>query len=202
MKGTNTMSNFTVFFNSVIHDVFVSGVCSIFQHLNIPLFQFIKILLNKNLLNKILLNKNLLKLTSKILYAMFIKKLLNKILLKEYLIMGKQLKTIYLDDELIEQISTDKGKFNSRVEELIRTALAFEQGTPKDTFTQLLCIAKKLNDDRKNGLIEFKGQWFGWDKNLHPRKSPLSHYLWGFWVVLSNEQLFKNPKKFLSMIYD
>ena len=63
--------------------------------------------------------------------------------------MGKQLKTIYLDDELIEQISTDK--------ELIRTALSFEQGTSKDTFTQLLCIAKKLNDDRKNGLIEFKG---------------------------------------------
>ena len=118
---------------------------------------FNKILFNKFLLNKILLNKNLLKLTSKILYDMFIKKLLNKILLKEYLIMGKQLKTIYLDDELIEQISTDKGKFNSRVEELIRTALAFEQGTPKDTFTQLLCIAKKLNDDRKNGLIEFKG---------------------------------------------
>lgn len=123
---------------------------------------FNKFLLNKNLLNKILLNKNLLnknllKLTPKILYAMFIKKLLNKILLKEYLIMGKQLKTIYLDDELIEQISTDKGKFNSRVEELIRTSLAFEQGTSKDTFMQLLCIAKKLNDDRKNGLIEFKG---------------------------------------------
>ena len=201
MKGTNKMSNFTVFLNSVIHDVFVSGICSIFQHLNLPLFQFNKFLLNKNLLNKILLNKNLLnkillKLTSKILYDMFIKNLLNKILLKEYLIMGKQLKTIYLDDELIEQISTDKGKFNSRVEELIRTALAFEQGTSKDTFMQLLCIAKKLNDDRKNGLIEFKGQWFGWDKNLHAPFTPQTHYLWGFWVVLSNEQLFKIPKNF------
>lgn len=71
--------------------------------------------------------------------------------------MGKQLKTIYLDDELIEQIGTDKGKFNSRVEELLRTALSFEQTSAKDTFTQLLHLVKKLNDDRKNGLIEFKG---------------------------------------------
>lgn len=32
------MSNFTVFLNSVIHDVFVSGICSIFQNLGLPLF--------------------------------------------------------------------------------------------------------------------------------------------------------------------
>lgn len=70
--------------------------------------------------------------------------------------MGKQLKTIYLDDELIEQIGTDKGKFNRRVEELLRTALSFEQASTKDTFTQLLHLVKKLNDDRKNGLIVFK----------------------------------------------
>ena len=88
---------------------------------------------------------------------MFIKKLLNKILLKEYLIMGKQLKTIYLDDEMIEQIGTDKGKFNSRVEELLKIALSFETMSAKETFTQLLHLVKKLNDDRKNGLIEFKG---------------------------------------------
>lgn len=69
--------------------------------------------------------------------------------------MGKQLKTIYLDDEMIEQIGTDKGKFNSRVEELLKIALSFEQNSAKNTFTQLLHLVKKLNDDRKNGLIVF-----------------------------------------------
>ena len=34
-----------------------------------------------------------------------------------------------------------------------------------------------------------------------PENRPKTHCLWGFWVVLSNEQLSKNPKKFLSMIY-
>ena len=71
--------------------------------------------------------------------------------------MGKQLKTIYLDTDLIEQIGNDKGKFNSRVEELIKIGLSFENEKSSDTFVRLLKIAKKLNDDRKSGTIVFNG---------------------------------------------
>lgn len=71
--------------------------------------------------------------------------------------MGKQLKTIYLDTDLIEQIGNDKGKFNSRVEELIKIGLSFENEKSSDTLVRLLKIAKKLNDDRKSGTIVFNG---------------------------------------------
>lgn len=70
-----------------------------------------------------------------------------------YIKMKKQ-KTLMLDEEVIEYFSNDNSLSNN-----INNALkeVMNNNSAKDTFTQLLCIAKKLNDDRKNGLIEFKG---------------------------------------------
>ena len=65
--------------------------------------------------------------------------------------------TVTIDEELIEQIknNTDKGNVSKQVEEWIRIGL-MSSNNSKDTFTQLLHLVKKLNDDRKNGLIVFK----------------------------------------------
>ena len=115
--------------------------------------------------------------------------------------MSKKLLSITIDEELIEQLknNSSKGKLSEYTEEVLRAGLG--DTSAKDDFVELLKIAKRLNEYRKNGLIEFKGQWFGWDKICTPENPPQIPCLWGFWVVLSNEQLSKNPKKFLSMIY-
>jgi hypothetical protein len=63
--------------------------------------------------------------------------------------------TITIDEELIEQIKsiTNKGDVSKQVEEWIRVGL--EKKSPKNSFVELLHLVKKLNDDRKNGLIVF-----------------------------------------------
>ena len=66
---------------------------------------------------------------------------------------------VTINEEIIEQLknNSDKGRLSEYTEQVLRAGLTALNETPKNTFTQLLCIAKKLNDDRKNGLIEFKG---------------------------------------------
>ena len=67
--------------------------------------------------------------------------------------------SVTINEEIIEQLknNSDKGRLSEYTEQVLRAGLIALNETPKDTFTQLLYIAKKLNDDRKNGLIEFKG---------------------------------------------
>lgn len=66
--------------------------------------------------------------------------------------------TVTIDEELIEQIknSTDKGNVSKQVEEWIRVGL--EKKSSKGGFVELLQIVKKLNEDRKNGLIVFNNE--------------------------------------------
>ena len=66
---------------------------------------------------------------------------------------------VTINEEIIEQLknNSDKGRLSEYTEQVLRAGLTALNETPKNTFTQLLYIAKKLNDDRKNGLIEFKG---------------------------------------------
>ena len=69
--------------------------------------------------------------------------------------MSRKQISIYLDDEILTRINADKGNLNKRITELINTGLSFENSNPTDIFIQLLKIAKKLNEDRKSGLITF-----------------------------------------------
>lgn len=71
--------------------------------------------------------------------------------------MGKKLLSVTIDEELIEQLKNNsvKGKLSEYTEEIIKIGLGNNTST-KDTFAQLLHLVKKLNDDRKNGLIVFK----------------------------------------------
>ena len=71
--------------------------------------------------------------------------------------MSKKLLSITIDEELIEQLknNSSKGKLSEYTEEVLRAGLG--DTSAKDDFVELLKIAKRLNDDRKNGLIEFKG---------------------------------------------
>ena len=69
--------------------------------------------------------------------------------------MSRKQISIYLDDEVLTRINADKGNLNKRITELINTGLSFENSNPTDIFIQLLKIAKKLNEDRKSGLITF-----------------------------------------------
>jgi len=71
--------------------------------------------------------------------------------------MSKKLLSITIDEELIEQLknNSSKGKLSEYTEEVLRAGLS--NTSAKDDFVELLKIVKRLNDDRKNGLIEFKG---------------------------------------------
>lgn len=66
--------------------------------------------------------------------------------------------TVTIDEELIEQIksNTNKGDVSRQVEEWIRVGL--EKKSAKGGFVELLQIVKKLNEDRKNGLIIFNNE--------------------------------------------
>ena len=65
----------------------------------------------------------------------------------------KKQKTIMLDEDVIEYFSNNNSLSNN-----INNALKglMNSNKSKDTFVQLLHLVKKLNDDRKNGLIVFK----------------------------------------------
>ena len=71
--------------------------------------------------------------------------------------MSKKLLSITIDEELIEQLknNSSKGKLSEYTEEVLRAGLG--DTSAKDDFVELLKIAKRLNEYRKNGLIEFKG---------------------------------------------
>lgn len=71
--------------------------------------------------------------------------------------MSKKLLSITIDEELIEQLknNSSKGKLSEYTEEVLRAGLG--DTSAKDDFVELLKIAKRLNECRKNGLIEFKG---------------------------------------------
>lgn len=71
--------------------------------------------------------------------------------------MSKKLLSVTIDEELIEQLknNSSKGKLSEYTEEVLRAGLG--NTSAKDDFVELLKIAKRLNEHRKNGLIEFKG---------------------------------------------
>lgn len=71
--------------------------------------------------------------------------------------MSKKLLSVTLDEELIEQLknNSSKGKLSEYTEEVLRAGLG--NTSAKDDFVELLKIIKRLNEHRKNGLIEFKG---------------------------------------------
>lgn len=71
--------------------------------------------------------------------------------------MSKKLLSVTIDEELIEQLknNSSKGKLSEYTEEVLRAGLG--NTSAKDDFVELLKIVKRLNEHRKNGLIEFKG---------------------------------------------
>ena len=72
--------------------------------------------------------------------------------------MSNKLLSVTIDEELIEQLKNNsvKGKLSEYTEEIIKIGLG-NNTSAKDDFVELLKIAKRLNEYRKNGLIEFKG---------------------------------------------
>ena len=71
--------------------------------------------------------------------------------------MGKQIKTVYLDSELVEQIGTGNN-FSQRVEDLIKKGLQAESTTEtgKDLLKDLFRVARILNDKARAREIIFK----------------------------------------------